>query len=195
MKKYGAKVVMEIPTYPYDSEYEAQGMSKQIFFDRLFRNSLAKQLDAIVTFSDYDKIFGQKTIRISNGIDFDSVKMKSRINDTSKELNLIGVAEIHEWHGFDRLVKGLAEYYSKPQEYLVKFHVVGYFFSTEVENVFRKIITDNHMENYVILYGKKHKKTYLYSFCFNTANLIFWFGASTFLDERTTQDARYRHRF
>jgi hypothetical protein len=156
MKKYGAKVVMEIPTYPYDSEYEAQGMSKQIFFDKLFRNSLAKQLDAIVTFSDYDKIFGQKTIRISNGIDFDSVKMKSRINDTSKELNLIGVAEIHEWHGFDRIVKGLADYYSKPQEYFVRFHVVGYFFSSDIENEFKKIITDNHMEDYVILYGKKH---------------------------------------
>ena len=156
MKKYGAKVVMEIPTYPYDSEYEAQGMSKQIFFDRIFRNSLAKQLDAIVTFSDYDNIFGQRTIKISNGIDFDSVKMKSCINDTSKELNLIGVAEIHEWHGFDRLIKGLAEYYSKPQEYLVKFHIVGYFFSTGIENEFKKIITDNHMENYVILYGKKH---------------------------------------
>ena len=156
MKKYGAKVVMEIPTYPYDSEYEAQGMKKQIFFDRIFRNSLAKHLDAIVTFSDYNSIFGQRTIRISNGIDFDSVKMKSSINDTSKELNLIGVAEIHEWHGFDRLVKGLAEYYSKPQEYLVIFHVVGYFFSTGIENEFKKIIKDNHMENYVILYGKKH---------------------------------------
>ena len=167
MKKYGAKVVMEIPTYPYDSEYEAQGMNKQIFFDRIFRNILAKLLDGIVTFSDYDKIFGQRTIRISNGIDFESVKMKSCVNDTSKELNLIGVAEIHEWHGFDRLVKGLAEYYSKPQEYLVKFHVVGYFFSTEVENVFRKIITDNHMENYVILYGKKHgaELDYLFDKC------------------------------
>lgn len=156
MKKYGAKVVMEIPTYPYDSEYESQGMNKQIFFDRLFRKSLAKQLDAIVTFSDYDHIFGQKTIKISNGIDFESVKMKSRINDTSKELNLIGVAEIHEWHGFDRIVKGLADYYSKPQEYIVRFHVVGYFFSSDIENEFKKIITDNHMEDYVILYGKKH---------------------------------------
>ena len=156
MKKYGAKVVMEIPTYPYDSEYETQGMKKQIFFDRIFRNSFAKQLNAIVTFSDYNNIFGQRTIRISNGIDFDNVKMKSRINDTSNELNLIGVAEIHEWHGFDRLVKGLAEYYSKPQEYLVKFHVVGYFFSTGIENEFKKIITDNHMEDFVILYGKKH---------------------------------------
>ena len=156
MKKYGAKVVMEIPTYPYDSEYKAQDMNNQIFQDKLFRNNLAKQLNALVTFSDYDQIFGQRTIRISNGIDFDSVKLKTTINDTSKELNLIGVAEIHEWHGFDRLVKGLADYYSKQQNYIVRFHVVGYFFSTEIENEFKKIISDNHMEDYVILYGKKH---------------------------------------
>lgn len=156
MKKYGAKVVMEIPTYPYDSEYEAQGISKQIIQDKIFRDHLAKQLDAIVTFSDYEQIFGQRTIRISNGIDFDSVKMKTTINDTSKELNLIGVAEIHRWHGFDRLVRGLADYYSKPQNYIVRFHVVGYFFSAEIEKEFKKIVIDNHMEDYVILYGKKH---------------------------------------
>ena len=156
MGRAGMKVVMEIPTYPYDSEYEAQGMSRQIFQDKLFRNRLAKHLDAIVTFSDYDQIFGQRTIRISNGIDFDNVKMKTTINDTSKELNLIGVAEIHRWHGFDRLVKGLAQYYSKPQDYIVKFHVVGYFFSSEIENDFKAIISSQHLEDYVILYGKKH---------------------------------------
>ena len=156
IKKHGAKVVMEIPTYPYDSEYEAQGISKHIFFDKIFRNSLAQQLDAIVTFSDYKQIFGQRTIRISNGIDFDSVKMKTSINDTSRELNLIGVAEIHEWHGFDRIVKGLVDYYSKPQNYIVKFHIVGYFFSQEIETEFKKIVSNNHMEDYVILYGKKH---------------------------------------
>lgn len=156
MKKAGMKVVMEIPTYPYDSEYEAQGISRQIFQDKIFRNSLAKQLDAIVTFSDYDKIFGQKTIRISNGIDFNSVRMKSTVNDTSKELNLIGVAEIHEWHGFDRIVKGLAEYYSKPQNYIVRFHIVGYFFNSEIEKEFKEFIVHHHMEDYAILHGKKH---------------------------------------
>lgn len=167
MKAYGSKVVMEIPTFPYDNEYKAQGISRQIFQDKIFRNQLAKHLDAIVTFSDYDKIFGQRTIKISNGIDFDSVKMKSDINDTTKELNLIGVAEIHEWHGFDRVVRGLAEYYSKPQEYIVKFNVVGYFFSAEIEEVFKKIITDNQMEEYVILYGKKHgaELDYLFDKC------------------------------
>jgi glycosyltransferase involved in cell wall biosynthesis len=156
MKKAGMKVVMEIPTYPYDSEYKAQGMSKQIFQDKIFRNYLASQLDAIVTFSDYDSIFGQRTIRISNGIDFDSVTMKQTVHDTSKELNLIGVAEIHGWHGFDRLVKGMAAYYSQPQDYIVRFHVVGYFYSQEGERDFRKLIADSKMEEYITLYGKKH---------------------------------------
>ena len=156
MKKAGMKVVMEIPTYPYDSEYEAQGMSRQIFQDKLFRNQLAKHLDAIVTFSDYEQIFGQRTIRISNGIDFNSVKVKETVNDTSKELNLIGVAEIHRWHGFDRLVEGLALYYAQPQDYIVRFHVVGNFFSSKLEDRFKKIISDHNMKKYVILYGKKH---------------------------------------
>jgi hypothetical protein len=39
---------------------------------------------------------------------------------------------------------------------MVKFHVVGYFFSAEGEAAFKRIISDNHMEDYVILYGKKH---------------------------------------
>ena len=156
MQKYGMRVVMEIPTYPYDTEYEAQGMNKQIFQDKLFRNTLAKYLDAIVTFSDYNSIFGQRTIRISNGIDFSNVKLKSMLNDTTKELNLIGVAEIHEWHGFDRLLAGLSNYYSTPKSFIVKFHVVGYFFSAEGEAEFKKMINDNNLGDYVILYGKKH---------------------------------------
>jgi glycosyltransferase involved in cell wall biosynthesis len=156
MKKAGMKVVMEIPTYPYDSEYHAQGMDKQIFQDKIFRKCLAKKLDAIVTFSDINQIFGKKTIRISNGIDFNSIRMKSTHNDTSHELNLIGVAEIHPWHGFDRVIKGFADYYSKPQTIVVRFHIVGYFFFDEDERQYRKMISDNHLESYVILYGKKH---------------------------------------
>lgn len=156
MKKAGMKVVMEIPTYPYDDEYVNKSMQRQIIQDKLFRYRLARQLDAIVTFSEEDYIFGQQTIRISNGIDFDSVRRKAALNDTSQELNLIGVAEIHRWHGFDRLISGLAAYYSVPRDYNVIFHVVGYFFSPIEEQEITNIIREHHLEQYVILYGKKH---------------------------------------
>ena len=128
MKAAGMKVVMEIPTYPYDQEYFNRSMRRQLIQDKLFRNFFAKQLDAIVTFSEEDIIFGQQTIRISNGIDFDSVRMKEESHHPANEIHLIGVAEIHRWHGFDRVFKGLADYYATPKEMKVYFHVVGYFF-------------------------------------------------------------------
>ena len=158
LKSYGIKIVMEIPTFPYDSEYCNWNLKRQIIIDKLFRNKFAKNIDAIVTFSDYDIIFGQRTIKISNGIDFESINIKTSLNDTSKELNLIGVAEIHGWHGFDRVVKGLANYYSQPKTYIVRFHMVGYFYSIEEEKEIREIIHNCHMNDYVILYGKKHGK-------------------------------------
>ena len=156
MKKAGMKVVMEIPTYPYDQEYFDKWMKRQLIQDKIFRNLLAKQLDAIVTFSEYGNIFGQRTIRISNGIDFDSVRMKKISNHPANELHMIGVAEIHHWHGFDRVIEGLARYYTIQREIKVYFHVVGYFFSPIEEEEITRIIQENNLESYVILHGKKH---------------------------------------
>ena len=156
MKNAGMKVVMEIPTYPYDQEYVGKAMQRQLIQDKMFRHTLASQLDGIVTFSDYDIIFGQKTIRISNGIDFNSIQVKKKFKDTTHELNLIGVAEIHRWHGFDRLIKGLADYYSTNPEYKVYFHIVGYFYSPTEKNEITNIIQQQHLEEYVIVYGKQH---------------------------------------
>ena len=51
MKRKSMKVVMEIPTYPYDQEYFDKWMQRQLIQDKIFRNLLAKQLNAIVTFS------------------------------------------------------------------------------------------------------------------------------------------------
>ncbi len=156
MKKAGMKVVMEIPTYPYDQEYFNKSMRRQLIQDKLFRNLFAKQLDGIVTFSEEDFIFGQKTIKISNGIDFESVRIKKESNHLKNELHLIGVAEIHRWHGFDRVIRGLADYYSSPKELKVYFHIVGYFFSIVEKEEITRIITDNHLEQIIILHGKKH---------------------------------------
>ena len=156
MKKAGMKVVMEIPTYPYDQEYFNKSMRRQLIQDKTFRNQFAKQLDGIITFSEEDFIFGQKTIKISNGIDFESVRIKKESNHPKNELHLIGVAEIHRWHGFDRLIRGLADYYSSPKEIKVYFHIVGYFFSIVEEEEITSIITDYQLEQYIILHGKKH---------------------------------------
>lgn len=156
MRKRNIKVIMEIPTYPYDNEYSSLSGKVNLFIDKCFRRILAKYLNWIITFSDYNNIFGTPTIQISNGIDFSKIKLKQRINDTTKELHLIGVAEIHYWHGFDRLVQGLVKYYNNNPDYKVIFHIVGDFFGEREKNDIIPLIKTYHLESYIILHGAKH---------------------------------------
>lgn len=156
LKRAGVKAVMEIPTYPYDQEYITPRMKLDLFIDKCFRRQMAKTMDAIVTFSDSPVIFGQRTIRISNGIDFSAIKMKSKTNDTSKSLNLLGVAEIHYWHGFDRLIRGLINYYKTKRDYTVYFHIVGHPSGKREMQEVVVPIRNNHLEPYIIMHEAQH---------------------------------------
>lgn len=127
LKKAGISSVTEIPTYPYDEEFTNFSTKQRLGLkvDQLFRNSLYKHMDAVVTFSDAEEIFGQRTIRISNGVDFDSTPLHQYRGERLGTLHLIGVAEVHLWHGYDRLVAGIGEYYKHGGTREVVFHIVG----------------------------------------------------------------------
>lgn len=156
IKKLGVKVALEIPTYPYDQEFINQKL--YLFMDRLFRHALCRQLDAIITFSNDTQIFGQHTIRISNGIDFDSIPLRKQTHSIEHELHLIGVAEIHFWHGYDRLIEGLNNYYAQHPAYKVYFHIVGPLFGKIECQEIEKPIQEYNLQPYVILHGAKHGK-------------------------------------
>ena len=156
LRQMGVNVVMEIPTYPYDQEYPRSKRISRLFMDRLCRRGLAKQLSAIVTFSNEAVIFGQRTIRISNGIDFDSIKLKASNESRPGEIHLIAVAEIHYWHGLDRVVAGLADYY-KPgngDAFDVYLHIVGEFSGERERGEVLPLIAGNELGGRVILHGK-----------------------------------------
>lgn len=129
LRLVGIKAVTEIPTYPYDHELDNSPLSVKagLMVDKMFRNQLSRQMKAIVTFSDAEEIFGQKTIRISNGVDFDSIPLHqpSALSPQPSALHLIGVAEVHIWHAFDRVIAGIGEYYKYGRKREVYFHIVG----------------------------------------------------------------------
>jgi len=147
----GIKIVMEIPTYPYDSEFRNSPLKDKLrgFVNRLYRKELKRYIYRIVTFTDCPTIHGIKTINISNGIDFDSIKLKTIVNNTSSRFTLIGVADIHYWHGFDRVIEGLYEYYKNPQTVDVFFNIVGEGVETEVakmKSLTKKYGLEKHIE-------------------------------------------------
>lgn len=127
VRRLGTRIVLEIPTYPYDAEFREAGLKEKIGLriDRLFRRRMAREVDRIVTFSEDAEIFGRPTIRISNGIDFDAIPLKGELHDLSREVRLLALANIHPWHGFDRVLEGLGDYYASPRERIVRLRIVG----------------------------------------------------------------------
>ena len=142
LKGLGIKAVMEIPTYPYDQEFSRfyWDIKLKLKIDRLFRNQLSKELAAIVTFSDEERIFGQRTIRISNGVDFDSIPLHQYQKPADGSIHMVGVAEVHIWHGYDRLIAGLGEYYHIIDKYGIQDKIIfhGQLFGDALDEVFNR---------------------------------------------------------
>jgi len=168
IRKVGIHAVTEIPTYPYDQEFIGSGKKYRVELkiDQIFRKSLYKYMDAMVTFSDAKEIFGQRTINISNGVDFDSIPLHqpSVISHQPYPLHLIGVAEVHYWHGYDRVIAGIGEYYNYLPSSIIHhpsvfFHIVGGVHPAYMDGVpkspgFQKIIDKYDISDKIIFHGQ-----------------------------------------
>ena len=153
LKRAGVKVVMEIPTYPYDQEYKGLPWAyrRVLMADKCLRGLMATQIDKFVTFSDHKTIFGRPTIQISNGIDFDFIPLKQS-TATTRELHLIAVATIHPWHGFDRVIRGLTHYLRHEHREDVKLHIVGQGVPAVVDE-YHALVEEGAIEQNVIFHG------------------------------------------
>lgn len=166
LKQKNVKIIIEFPTYPYDREYKK--FHPYILKDRIWRKYLNKLVNKCVTFSDDKKIYGIECINISNGVDVKKIR-KRHPKENMKDINMIAVAKFAPWHGYDRIIQGIANYYKKNDNTVlrkVKLYIVGYG-DQKIEEVYRKKIYDNDLEDIVILTGKKSGKEldYLYDHC------------------------------
>lgn len=149
IKKSGVKLIVEIPTYPYDGEFKGQGfrMNLQLVIDKMFRKRFFSQCDRLVVYTDDETVFSRPTIRISNGVDFNNIPLSSEQPFQGK-LQMLSVANVHLWHGLDRLIRGMAESKDKNSE----LHIVG----DGLESIFREyrnLTAQNSLEGRVKILG------------------------------------------
>jgi len=147
------KIIIEFPTYPYDKEFS--GKLKDIPFlikEYIYRKHLVGIVDRIATYSNDDFILGVQTIRIANGIDLNSVKPREPIAFVDDVINICAVAKVSKWHGYDRFIKGLANYYNIGGSRNIVLHIVGD--GDELNNL-KKIVSDNDITENVVFYGFK----------------------------------------
>lgn len=112
IKSLGVIIFIEIPTYPYDGEINATNyyQSFNIEREKHYRKQLYKVVDRIVTFSSDDEIYRIKCINISNAIDFNAIELREE-SPTHDYVKFIAVAALVYWHGYDRIIEAIGEYY------------------------------------------------------------------------------------
>ncbi len=141
------QLIYEVPTYPFEPGEKTS--FKNYSFKLKRRKSLRDvfaQMDRIVTFYGQKIILGVPCIALINGYDFSAVELPSRRK--REEIQVISVALTAFWHGYDRFLAGLAQYYENGGRENIVYHYVG-----TVLPEHEQYVKENHLEEHVIFHG------------------------------------------
>ncbi len=153
LKSENTKVILEIPTYPYDPECENNKLDKiNLFLDKLYRNKLYPYVNRIAAITKEDFIFCIPVLHMGNGINYELIPLRN-VDKSREGIHLIAVACMEYWHGYDRLLKGLGEYYNNEWDIHCYLHLVG---EGRELTEYKKIVQEYHLETKVFFYGKKY---------------------------------------
>lgn len=140
------KIVFEIPTYPYDMEHKGLSARIALFIDKIYRKKLHKYVDRIATLTDDEEIFNCKTLKITNGVDCNSIPLSKKEKFDDKQINMVAVAQFAFWHGYDRLIEGMS--LAKKSE--IYLHLIGD--GRELQK-YKQLVEKYKLENNVKFYG------------------------------------------
>ena len=152
----GIKIILEIPTYPYEDEFRSLKAKPSMLRERLYRNKMRKYVDLVITPShiEVNDIFGIPALEITNGIDAENITPRRIAPKEDNTINLIGVALITPKQGYDRVIRGLSEYIKSKQinEPNVFFYVIG---TGAIKKELEELCHQLNVEKYVIFTGEK----------------------------------------
>lgn len=150
------KILLEIPTYPYEGENRYGLASRmRMVLDRLCRTRLHRYIDQIVTFyHGYPTLFRIPVLVVPNGFDFSSMALASAPLPEDG-IHIAAVSSMREWHGYERIMEGLRRYYGSdiPEKRNFVVHLVGH---GRLFHVYETLITRYHLEDHVFLEGALH---------------------------------------
>lgn len=144
------KIIIEIFTYPYDKDDFAKWNAWPFYIkELLYRRQLKQYVDRFVTYSADKEIFGVPTICTTNGVNIEKIEI---VKGEYKEnrITLIGVAYMQKHHGYERIIKGLKEYYAgKERQYTVELLLIGD--GPEKEN-YMQLVKQYRLQDFVKFY-------------------------------------------
>ncbi len=158
LKEKGIKIFIEIPSYPYDLEYENKQWYKKfgLYIDKIYRKKLKDYVNIVFSPGpQQEKIFGIKAVSFSNGVNTEDIEERDYSGKKEGTLRFLGVANLNAWHGYDRVIRGMAEYYKEKNEIDFIFNIVGE--GIELPRL-KELVQELGLENRVIFHGFKSGK-------------------------------------
>ncbi|SHI73975.1 glycosyltransferase [Clostridium intestinale] len=156
LKKMNIKIIVEIATWPYRYE-QKKGIKNVVksIIDRYIAKRINKYIYRISVTTKVKSIYDVDCINIFNGIDLNNIPIIKKVQHDG--INLIGIANVSLWHGYDRLIRGIADYYNLTNEKQenINFYIVGN--GTELENL-KKLSKNLSIENKIHFTGVKRGK-------------------------------------
>lgn len=151
-EQYDIKIIIEIPTYPYDGELKG----KNIFYtlDKKCRKKLYKYVDKIVTYTKDKKIWNIPCINISNGVDLEEIKIINK--EQNEYIKFTSVSNCSFWHGIDRFLISLEKYGQNKQLKNIIFNIIGE--GPESEKLKEIVEKSKFLRKIVIFHGFKTGK-------------------------------------
>ena len=151
-------ILSEIPTYPYDREYiNCQSIKDKLLItlDKLTRKKLKQYIDIITVVAYQGNVFGIPSLNINNGINISQIKQINNTKSINHEIQIIGVANVDFWHGYDRVISGLKEYYHNHNNKLkLLFHIISPIKDTISQ--LKDFTMSYGLSDYVLFHGSKH---------------------------------------
>lgn len=130
-KRKGIRIYYEIPTYPYYGEQFKASRHKyraviKIGLDVIFWPLIYQFIDKLVVIRSSTKArHYPKMIEITNGVRVDNIQSKSYSENEHGAFRMVAVGTLFPYHGYDRILNGMAACNERVDNTQIEFHVVG----------------------------------------------------------------------
>lgn len=153
IKRKGINIAYEYPTYPWKEELLLEKHYLIYLCDCFYYKRLIKMVDMVPYIGIYNGK-NKKFIKIRNAVDTNCYRLKSHTN-SKDTIDFIAVAHVKLYHGYDRIIKGLHDYYQNENikdKKDIRLHIVG---TVEKSLNLEKIAEGYGLQERVIFHGFK----------------------------------------
>lgn len=156
MKKQGAFVMMESLSYYPNMDFGNIKKASYFMIARSLKKhekDLKNVVDMMLTEGVLDDFYGIPCVEFGMGVDVDNYK-KHNYTGSKRDLHLLMVGCDSVYHGTDRIINSVCQYYQKPiSDRKVYLHLVGDILSKD-QTLIKKV----NLGDKIICYGRRYGK-------------------------------------